>query len=211
MKTKQLFTATLLLLIATYASPAFSQVSAGIKHGVAMTTFAAKGNLYNNDEPTFSYTAGAYLTVPVYKSIELQTELNYVRKGRTNESSELQTIVSTDYMIHYMQVPLLLQYRNANVIGKDNSSFFVTVGPYAAFALDYQTRTSSAPEHYTTLSIPEKNNTDWGAVLGIGFQTPVRGKNVRMDLRYDLGLTEIANQPDDYRTKSLSLTIGMQL
>ena len=53
--------------------------------------------------------------------------------------------------------------------------------------------------------------TDWGATVGIGFQTPICNQQIRFDLRYDIGMSEIGNQPSDYRTKALSLTVGIQL
>lgn len=77
--------------------------------------------------------------------------------------------------------------------------------------LDTQTRISESSEGGMLVPVDDSKNTDWGAVFGIGVQTPIRGKEVRFDLRYDMGLSEIANQPTDYRTKALSLTVGIIL
>jgi hypothetical protein len=210
MKTKT----SILIAIACFmliSTSTFAQVKIGLRQGVAATTFSDKGNLYNDHNVTFSYTAGAFITAPISNSLSIQPELNYVRKGRNNETSELHTTVQTDFLLHYLQVPVLLQYRNTQIINKPGSVFYINGGPYAAFVLNTQTRISESTEGGVLVPVNNSNKTDWGATLGIGCQLPIRGKDVRFDLRYDMGLSEIELQPTDYRTKSLSLTIGILL
>ena len=209
MKTRNqiMFAAALLLL----SSTAFSQINIGLRQGVAASTFSDKGNLYNDNEVTFSYNAGVFSTLPLNKSLALQPEINYVRKGRCNETTELNTTIETDFMLHYLQVPVLLQYRNEQLLNKSNSVFYINGGPYAAFVLNTQTRITENTEGGLLVPVPDSKKTDWGATLGIGFQTPIRNKDVRFDLRYDMGLSEIEQQPSEYRTKALSLTVGILL
>jgi hypothetical protein len=207
-KTSILTAIACLMLISTST---FAQVKIGLRQGVAATTFSDKGNLYNDHNVTFSYTAGAFFTAPISKSLAIQPELNYVRKGRSNETSELNTTVETDFLLHYLQVPVLLQYSNTQIINKPGSVFYINGGPYAAFVLNTQTRISESTEGGVLVPVNDSNKTDWGATIGIGCQLPIRGKDVRFDLRYDMGLSEIELQPTDYRTKSLSLTIGILL
>jgi hypothetical protein len=209
MKTKK--TIMLALALTLISTATFAQINIGLRQGIAATTFSDKGNLYQDNKVTFSYTAGAFFTVPVYKAFAIQPEINYVRKGRSNETSELNTSVKTDFMVHYLQVPVLFQYRNDQLLNKSKSVFYINAGPYAAFALNTQTKVSNSSEGGLMVPVAESENTDWGAALGIGFQTPIRGKDVRFDLRYDMGLSEIELQPTEYRTKALSLTIGILL
>ena len=189
----------------------FAQTTFGLKQGAAITTLSAKGDLYNDNNVSYSYNAGFFATIPVNTFLAIQPELNYVRKGRCNETTELNTSTKTDFLLHYMQVPVLLQYRNNQLLNKSASVFFINAGPYAGFVLDTQTRVSESSEGGMLVPVEDNKNTDWGAVFGIGVQTPIRGKEVRFDLRYDMGLSEIANQPTDYRTKALSLTVGIIL
>ena len=182
-----------------------------MRQGVAASTFSDKGNLYNDNNLTYSYTAGAFVTVPLNKALAIQTELNYVRKGRCNETTGLNTAVQTDFMLHYLEIPVLLQYRNDQLLNKSNSVFYINGGPFCSFALNSQTRISKSNESSAYNAVDNSKKTDWGATLGIGFQTPIRKKDVRFDLRYDMGLSEIDKQPSEYRTKALSLTIGMLL
>ena len=209
MKTqKSMIFAVALLLISTAT---FAQINIGVHHGFAGTTFSNKGDIYDNAHMTWSYTAGAFITIPVIKSFAVQPEINYVRKGRSNETTELNSLMETDFMIQYLQVPVLLQYRNDEILKQSGSVFYIHAGPYAALALNPQTRESNSSDGGLMMTVEESDNNDWGATLGIGFQTYIRQKEVLFDLRYDMGLSEIEAQPDDYRTKALSLTIGILL
>ena len=205
---KSILFASALMLVSVST---FAQTTFGLKQGAAMTTLSAKGDLYNDNNNSFSYNAGLFATIPVNTFLAIQPEINYVRKGRCNETTELNTTTKTDFLLHYMQVPVLLQYRNNQLLNKSASVFFINAGPYAGFVLDTQTRVSESSEGGMLVPVEDDKNTDWGAVFGIGVQTPIRGKEVRFDLRYDMGLSEMANQPTDYRTKALSLTVGIIL
>jgi len=209
MKTKNsIMLALALTLISTVT---FAQINIGLRHGVAATTFSDKGNLIDNSNDTYSYTAGAFFTIPVFKSLAIQPEINYVRKGRSDETTALNTPIETDFMLQYLQIPVLLQYRNNQMFNKSESVFYVNAGPYTALALNTQKRLSNGSEGDLLIPVKESNNTDLGLTFGIGLQTPIRHKDVCFDLRYDMGLSEIELQPNDYRTKALSLTIGILL
>ncbi len=203
MKTIYSFFGALLLVFISTAT--FAQINYGFRTGVAATTFALSGDLPDNNNVTFSYTAGAFLGLPVSKSFFIQPEINYLRKGRSSETGQLNTSIETDYTIHYLQVPVLFQYRDNEMQNDHGYIFYINAGPYVAFPLVDHTKPLMA--NNTT----EKMKNDWGTAIGIGIQTPVLGKNIRFDLRYDMGLSEIANQPENYRTKALSLTIGIML
>ncbi|MDO9254106.1 MAG: porin family protein [Bacteroidales bacterium] len=210
MKTKN----SIMLLIASVtlvSTSAFAQINFGLRSGLAATTFSDQGNLYQDNKVTFSYTGGVFANIPVIKSFSIQPELNYVRKGRSNETTELNTTVKTDFMLHYLQVPVLFQYRNDQLLNKSGSVFYINGGPYAAFVLNTQTRVSDNNEGVSLVPVNDSKNTDWGATLGIGFQTPVFKKDICFDLRYDIGMSEIQQQPTEYRSKALSFTIGIVL
>lgn len=208
MKTKtQIFLTTLFILLISATSEA--QVNFGIRSGLAATTFSNKGNLLDDTHVTCSYTGGVFASFPVIQSLNIQFELNYVRKGRSNETTELNTSQETDFMIHYLQIPVLIQYQNKGIFNKSGSIFFINAGPYAALPLATQTRNSGSDESNNEIQSVESKKTDWGASFGIGFQTPIMQKNICFDLRYDMGCSEIEKQPEDYRTKALNVTVGI--
>jgi hypothetical protein len=203
MKTTTKNSMILLSALMLISTATFAQLGYGLRTGAAVTTFANKGDITDNSNVTMSYTAGAFLDLPLSKSFFIQPEINYLRKGRSDETSELNTAAKTDFMVHYLQVPVLFQYRD--VSDSHKTVFYINGGPYAAFALNNQMRPSEA------VQLTDNKKTDFGATLGIGFQTPICKQQIRFDLRYDIGMAEIGNQPADYRTKALSLTVGIQL
>jgi hypothetical protein len=207
MKTKQklMFVMVFMTLVSTSA---FSQVMVGFRQGIAATTLSGRGNLYDNNDATLSFTAGLFATLNLRQPFAVQTEINYIRKGRSNVTSGTG---SNDFLLHYLQVPVLFQYRTHEMLNIPGSVFYVNAGPYAAFVLNTQTRVSKNDEVNLLNQVDNSKNTDLGATFGIGFQVPIRSKDFRFDLRYDMGLSEIAYQPTEYRTKSLSLTIGIIL
>ena len=196
------------LFLSVIGNTSFAQISLGVRQGIAVSTFADKGNICDNNNVTLSYTAGAFMSVPISKSVAIQPELNWVRKGRSNETTELNTTLETDLKINYLQVPVLFQYRDANSFGKTGSAFYVNGGPYAGFVLNTKLHSSDG-NGGIPVTLNDSKKPDWGATLGFGYQTPIFKKDIRFDLRYDMGLSEIANQPAEYRTKALSLTIGI--
>ncbi|MCE1198365.1 MAG: PorT family protein [Marinilabiliales bacterium] len=203
MKTlKQLLIPAMILML---VMPAMGQVNYGLRTGLAVSTLSDKGDLCDNSQATLSWTAGAFLGVPVSNSFYIQPELNYIRKGRSNETTELGTLLKTDYSLNYLQIPVLLQYRDNQLIGSEKYIFYINAGPYASLALSDKVD----PSGNATVTASKKN--DWGATFGIGMETPIAGQQIRFDLRYDMGLSKIANQPEDYRTKCLSLTVGIRL
>lgn len=207
MKTKN--SILLALAMTMIATTAFSQVDFGLRNGVTVSTFAPKGDLLDNTNVTFSYTIGAFSTLPVSKSFAFQPEVNYVRKGRNEETAELNTIYKTDFKIDYLQVPVLFQYRDN--LSDNGSLFYIEAGPYAGFALNTLTQPSGGNNSGVAVAAPENKKTDWGAAFGLGFQAPIWKQDFRFNLRYDMGFSEIGGQPADYHTKALSLTVGIVL
>ena len=208
MKIRNSIVSVLFLTVISTAS--FAQIKLGLRQGIAASTFADKGNICDNNNVTLSYTAGAFMSVPISKSVAIQPELNYVRKGRSDETTELNTAYATDLKINYLQIPVLFQYRDADSFSKTGSAFYVNGGPYAGFVLNTQVHASGG-NGGIPITLTDSKKTDWGATLGFGYQTPIFKKDIRFDLRYDMGLSEIVNQPAGYRTKALSLTIGILL
>ena len=208
MKSKSILLVVAVSLLAPAAL--LAQTAFGLRTGVAATTLSAKGDLYNDNNVTFSYTAGVFSTIQLNKMLAVQPELNYVRKGRSNETTELNTTTETVFLLDYLQVPVLFQYRNDQLLNKSGSVFYISAGPYAGFVLNTKTKASNSDENAPEIETDDSKNTDWGATMGIGFQTPIFKQDICFDLRYDMGLSEIAQQPTDYRTKALSLTVGIK-
>jgi hypothetical protein len=201
----------LLVLISAFVMGAEcvnAQVEMGIREGVAASTLSHIGNLADNNNIVVSNLSGLFVTIPVNGSFAVQPECNYLKKGRSNEEDIFGTSAKTDYMMNFLQLPLLFQYRNATISGSGNTTFYFNAGPYAAINLNNEQHRKNGDESLILVT-GEKEKADWGLALGLGFQTPVWQRKLRVDLKYDLGLTSISGQPEDFNTKCLSLTLGI--
>jgi outer membrane immunogenic protein len=187
-----------------------AQVSLNVKHGIVASTFSKIGNLGDNEHITLSYTAGVFAIVPMSNSISIQPELNYIRKGRLEEFSTLGVSNKTKSSAEYLQIPVMIRYTPADVLGASKAKLFFNAGMYEGILLHSETRIKSGNELTGVDQTDAFKHTDFGLVFGGGVQFPCKQFLVQFDLRYDMGLTKITNQNDNYHTKALSLTMGVK-
>ena len=206
MKTKTNMIA-LLMLSLFFVNGVNAQVSFGTRHGVSLSTLSKTGDFADNDKMIATYTGGLFVVVPFKGDFAIQPELNYLYKGRSTIKSELGvTEFSSRY--HYLQVPVLLRY-NSNVTGNENTKLYFTAGPYASALLKSQCKLKNCNEWTDDKYDNVEKDPDLGVIIGMGVTFPVKNLKLQADLRYDMGLSKLNFQPDNYRTKALSLTLGI--
>jgi hypothetical protein len=204
MKTKILFASIIVVLMLNPFSSR-AQISYGSHHGLTISTLSKIGDLYDNKDLSYAYTGGIFTTFPLKNNFSIQPEINYLAKGRMNEGLGISSTTEVDYKFHYLQVPLLLRY---SAQATDKCNIFLNLGPYASALL--KTETKSTPGTENLSSEEDAKKADIGLLMGGGFSIPVRKINLEFDLRYEMGFTPLDNQPDDFRTKALSLTAGIR-
>jgi hypothetical protein len=203
-KTKML---VLLMLSLFFMNGANAQISVGTRHGISISTLSKTGDLADNDEMIATYTGGLFVTLPVKGDFAIQPELNYLCKGRSSEETEFtSTEFSSRY--HYLQLPVMLRY-NSNVTGNENTKLYFTAGPYASALLKSQCKLENCNEWSDDNYDNVDKDPDLGVIFGMGVTFPVKNLKLQADLRYDMGLSKLNFQPDDYRTKALSLSLGI--
>lgn len=200
--------AVLILGAGLSVMPAHSQ-NRGFRSGVALTTLSKTGDLGDNDQMVVSFTAGAFRAFPVKDRLYLLPELNYMKKGRSENTQLTGYPHQADYHVHYLQVPVQLQYVNTEIVSRPGAQMHFHAGPYVAFALKDKVSSVDRMHEKSSASLEETEKTDFGLSIGMGYQRPLAGNHLRVDLKYDMGLAEVANHPDDFRTKALSLTLGV--
>ncbi|HPF64608.1 porin family protein [Lentimicrobium sp.] len=206
MKTK-ILTLAIFTMATILTVPVNAQVSFGTRHGLAISTLAKTGDLYDNDEMLFSYTGGIFITAPVKGVFAIQPELNYICKGRSDETTEF---IESSYRsrYHYLQVPVLARF-NTNLSMTENTKVYFNAGPYISALLISQNKPDGSSEWKDDDYDEVGKDPDLGIILGMGVTFPVNRLTLQADLRYDLGLAKLNYQPEDYHTKALSLTIGI--
>lgn len=204
MQTKKIFILTLtFFMIAIHTQAQYR----GFRSGIALTTFAKTGDLADNDPLSVSITAGVFRAIPLNPSLNLLPELNYSQRARTGESLLPGYSHEIDYSVHYLQLPLQMQYVNTDIVRRSGAQLHLNAGPYMAYAFNDKIN----PENGSSSdieSLKKEEKHDFGLSMGMGYQRPLGSNYLRLDMKYDLGLAEVANQPDDFRTKALSFTLG---
>ncbi len=180
----------------------------GIRTGVSVSTFSRTGNLYDNDHMHLGFTAAAFRAIPIGTQLNLLPEITYIQKGRTKTPHIPGYPTGADYNICYWQIPLQLQYVNREIVKANGAQIHFNGGPFAAFAFRDKISAEGQDKQLAQAQEPEKRENDYGVSFGMGYQRPLAGQVLSFDLKYDMGLSELANQPDDYRTKALSFTLG---
>lgn len=153
-----------------------SQIKFGIKGDLNLTTQSISGtNVISLVKSKSDFNAGVLANVNIYKSFLLQPEFVFSGQGSRvqNSSSKL------DY--GYFNIPLLLKYQHAMGI-------FVETGPQFGILLSAKYKTDSTT---TDQKDVVTKSTDFAWVFGLGYKIPK--VNLGLDLRYNLGLTNIEN------------------
>ncbi len=206
MKTKTNILAFLALSL-FFVNGVNAQVIYGTRHGVSISTLSKTGDFADNDKMIATYTGGLFIAAPIKGGFAIQPELNYLCKGRSSIKSDYATpTFSSRY--HYLQVPVMLRY-NSNVTGNENTQLYFTAGPYASVLLKSQCKLKNCNEWTDDKYDNGDKDPDLGVILAMGVTFPVKTLKFQADLRYDMGLSKLNFQPDDYRTKALSLTLGI--
>lgn len=126
---------------------------------------------------------GAFLQVMVAPNVSIQPEALYLMKGASEDAGD------GEVEVDYLQVPVLVQY-HIPAVGVSPRIF---AGPSLAFELgcDISEDGSSAS---CEDSGTNTKSADFGLVFGGGVDIPAGGVVVTLDGRYDLGVTNIADE-----------------
>ena len=120
----------------------------------------------------------------------MQPEILYVQKGtKWSETLEGEEFTGK-YELDSVEVPLLLNF-SFPIAG---SSFVPSVyaGPYAGFNTRAKVKVTEAGESYSEDFKDEVKDTEFGLTFGIGLGKKIGHGKIVLDVRYDLGLTNIA-------------------
>lgn len=200
----------LLCVVALFSLiPANAQVKPIVRLGVAASTLSNIGDLYDNDCISVSYVVGGSSIIPIKGIVDIQPELNLIRKGRYDNESVSGIRVKTLQYINYIQVPILLRITPLSLTEGLKSKVFFNIGPYGSMLLNAKSRVKTGGKSVTTDQKDNFQSSDFGLIIGSGVQFPFKTMTFQFDLRYDTGLTKVSEVNEKYNTKSLSLAFGV--
>lgn len=130
---------------------------------------------------------GGFLQVMVGPNFSIQPEALYLMKGASGSDGA----EDVDVKVNYLQVPILVQYH----IPAAGVSPRIFAGPSLAFELGCDVETNGVESSCETEEISTKS-ADFGVVFGAGADIPLGGVVVTLDGRYDLGVTNVAEEPE---------------
>ncbi len=199
-----------LLLVSLLASPGFSGIKLGVKGGFSLADLTFKPEL--TDSPLTSKAGavgGISLNVGIASFFSLQPEVLYVQKGTKGSDTVEGVEITGKYELDYVEVPLLLNFSFA----KEGSSFVPSIfaGPYAGFNARAKIKVTEAGESYSEDFKDEVKDTDFGLTFGIGLGKKIGSGKITIDVRYDLGLTNIAegmSEGESVKNKSWLFMLG---
>ena len=163
----------------------------GVKGGFIAAELS--GDLEDDLASRTGFGFGAFLQVMVGPNLSIQPEALYLSKGASEDGGDLEV------KVNYLQIPILVQYH----LPTPGVSPRIFAGPTIAFEVgcDLEDGTFSAScedEEVNTKS------ADFGLVFGAGIDVPAGGVVVTLDGRYDMGVTNIAEEVEgsDFEIKN---------
>ncbi|MFI5131811.1 MAG: porin family protein [Chitinophagales bacterium] len=205
---KTLFLATFIFLIVNFVSAQSSRL--GVFAGpVAANMFQKVGGVKHNTDYGVGATIGVLLDVPMQKRGSFQPGLNYVGKNSKDEFEQGGSIIKTETMLHYIELPLNVIFR----LPKGDGNFTLGGGVAAAVAID-GSRTSSINTDKEELNFGDETTDDFGKYdFGINALAGYEFKNgFFLQLNYNHGINRlfVGGDPEDkLYNRYFALRVGL--
>jgi hypothetical protein len=158
----------------------------GLKGGVNFS------NLYtdkvDDNNVLTSFNAGLIVNFPITKSLSVQPEFIFSRKGSEQTYDNLLTSGTARFKLNYLEVPLLLKVNLAK-------SFNLHAGPYLAYLIDAGVTNETNSGNFDfedNISNDDLNKFDYGLSAGLGFDFDAIG----IGARYNIGLRNVGKERD---------------
>jgi hypothetical protein len=188
----------------------------GLKGGLSLASFRGDGASYESRDQVLDpgrrtgIVVGAFVALPVGRTVAIQPEALYVQKGATYTAAPGAELL---YQVDYLEVPLLLKLR----LGSGSTRGALLAGPAAGFRLNGTVIARSPGEEESTADVSDMlRSVDWGLVLGAGVDFAAGSGALGLEARYTWGLTDLGKEPGPGQTRGsfnprngvLSLLVG---
>lgn len=163
------------------------------------------------EESSMRPIVGAFLSLPLTSWVGVQPEVAYRPHDVKLSTTQQFSAQTWQYTTHYLAVPVLLKWY---VPSPGTSQLHVLTGPDIAFKLGENVDLASSRESELSPAFGNSfSSTDIGAVVGVGFDRNASGRVFSLDVRYEIGLTELTSDSDvpSLHDRSFSITFGIGL
>jgi len=203
----------LILILAAGASAA--GIGLGVKGGLNIANLTGSDMLQGNNvaqetkNSRLGIIIGAFVAINISDMVTIQPEVLYTQKGAKYEGNLAQqtgTAFTSEIKLDYLEIPVLLKVSllpKAAVV-QPNLYF----GPAFALKLKADVETDQGESEIYNAP-PEGDNVkndDWGLVFGGGLDFNFSGKEIGIEGRYTLGLSDWTTyQPVDMKNGTFSI------
>lgn len=197
MKTLKKLTAMVCFLIGVFTF-ANAQISLGLRAGTSLATahFDKENLLPDSPDYYWGTTAGIVAEVCVVEFFALQTEAGVIQKGyKMNHPFNAGNKTITTHF-DYLEIPLLLKMK----YGSETVKGFVMAGPYYAYALNGRAKLAGEKSNKIDFDQANIQRHEWGGVFGVGIGAEVGPGTLFLDSRFEMGFTNLDNQPEAVNT-----------
>jgi hypothetical protein len=174
--------------ILVLAGAAAAQPAVGLKAGLSLAKIT--GDDVGDVQTKAGFMIGGFAAFPLGENTALQPEILYTQKGAKADGLGGEEVLS----LNYIDVPILFRF---TVAGEGARPIFL-LGPSIGF---------KASDKFTVggeeVEIGDFKSTDFGLVFGLGAQI----QQFVGEVRYNLGLTNILDVPDEANTASIKNSV----
>jgi hypothetical protein len=150
-------------------------------------------------EPVKGLQAGLSFQAGITPRFSLVSELYFMKKGGTLIANNPLSASETTLRLNTVELPVLARVH----LGR----FYLNAGPSFAYTLSGNMKIDNQS---TKLSFHNANDSfkryDTGIQIGGGVEFPLKQKRIALDLRYNYGLTNIANNQEIY-TRAFMISV----
>ena len=187
----------MLIALTIISVQGFSQLQFGAQAGFGASTQSELGNISQNNHLCCGLNAGLLTRYQTNEWFALKSGLFFNQKGRQLKDE------NEKYRLNYLQLPVKAEF-SAPVDADKNTRIFFATGPYVATCLKAESEKSGVETDIKA----EVHKFDAGISMEIGLAVPVVKHKMLFSLGYDMGMTEVYKNREDFKNKNLSLNIG---
>jgi hypothetical protein len=178
-------------------SSAKAQIQFGVKAGVNLANLTLS-NVTDNTaslKTNTDFNAGLLAYIPIAKSLVFQPEVVYSGQGSKLSYPSDQTANGT-LAYSYINVPLVVKYAHS-------SGLFAETGPQVGFLISAKAKADGQSTDIKS----SVQSTDFSWAFGVGYKIPE--VNLGIDVRYNLGLTNLNKDDTNGKVKNSVFQIGL--
>jgi opacity protein-like surface antigen len=181
---------------AASAAQTASTVTFGVKAGVNSSNIKFSDSADQETKSLVGAVGGLFLGKQINDNVGVQIEGLFSQKGAKDATSGS----DAKFRLTYIDVPVLLRFDPTTT---NETRFHVFTGPQ----LSFKTKAEGTEDGQTFDLDSEIESTDFGWVLGAG----VERSRFSLDVRYALGLKDIATDSEKAKNRVFSVMMGVKL